>query len=290
MDVYVIHCKKHNERLPNIEHHLKKLFPQLKIWDGVVINNSVPFLQKEMQKYNTNITVKNDKIFKSLGEIGCYLSHHTLLKHIKETETKTTAKYTLILEDDGMLLKNAANLQDKLDKLDKVDFDMLYLGLNNENKNKNIKDTVYSINKTKPIQGTHAYVVNNNKINKIYENTLTPIGPIDYQYEILIKKDTINAVIIYPYLCVQDRESFQSTIKKINNNTRQRRNKKIVIQTPPLVYDYQQELRQRSLKNDTRINNLINPPKPTKYIEPVKRENMAPSTRMRVKNRTLPKK
>ena len=285
MDVYVIHCEKHKERLPNIEHHLNKLFPQLKIWNGVVINNSVPFLEKEMKKYNTNITVKNNNIFKSLGEIGCYLSHHTLLKHIKET--KTTAKYTLVLEDDGMLLENAANIQDKLDK---VDFDMLYFGLNNENKHKHIVDTIYSIDNSKPIQGTHAYVVNNNKINKIYENTLTPIGPIDYQYEILIKKDTINAVIFFPYLCVQDRETFHSTIKKLNTNTRQRRNKKNIIQTPVLVYDYQEELKQRNLKNDTRINNLINPVKPAMLVAEVKFESMAPSTRKRVKNRILPKK
>jgi GR25 family glycosyltransferase involved in LPS biosynthesis len=285
MDVYVIHCEKHKERLPNIEHHLKKLFPELKIWNGVVIDNSVPFLEKEMKKYNTNITVKNNNIFKSLGEIGCYLSHHTLLKHIKET--KTTAKYTLVLEDDGMLLENAANIHDKLDK---VDFDMLYFGLNNENKHKHIVDTIYSINNSKPIQGTHAYVVNNNKINKIYENTLTPIGPIDYQYEILIKEDTINAVIFFPYLCVQDRKSFHSTIKILNTDMRQRRNKKIVIQTPPLVYDYQHELRQRNLKNDTRIGNLINPPNHIKCAQSVKRENTTPSTRKRVKNRTLPKK
>ena len=285
MDVYVIHCEKHKERLPNIEHHLKKLFPQLKIWNGVVINNNVPFLEKQMKKYDTNITVKNNNIFKSLGEIGCYLSHHTLLKHIKET--KTTAKYTLVLEDDGMLLENAANIQDKLDK---VDFDMFYFGLNNENKHKHIVDTIYSIDNSKPIQGTHAYVVNNNKINKIYENTLIPIGPIDYQYEILIKKDTINAVIFFPYLCVQDRETFYSTIKPLNINTRQRRNKKNIIQTPILVYDYQEELIKRNLKNDTRINNLINPVKPTMLITEVKFESMAPSTRKRVKNRILPKK
>jgi GR25 family glycosyltransferase involved in LPS biosynthesis len=284
MDVYVIHCEKHKERLPNIEHHLKNLFPQLKIWDGVVISNTVTDLEKEMHKYDAKIRVNNNNIFNEIGEIGCYLSHHTLLKHIKET---ATAKYTLILEDDGMLLKDAANLHDKLNN---IDFDIFYLGLNNENKNKNIRDNIYTINKTKPIQGTHAYLVNNNKINKIYENTLNPIGPIDYQYEILIKNDTINAVVLFPYLCVQDRQSFHSTIKKLNTNTRQRRNKKNIIQTPVLVYDYQEEIKQRKLKNDTRINNLINPYKPTEYIEPIKSESMVPSTRKRVKNRILPKK
>lgn len=284
MDVYVIHCEKHKERLPNIEHHLKNLFPQLKIWDGVVISNTVTDLEKEMHKYDAKIRVNNNNIFNEIGEIGCYLSHHTLLKHIKET---ATAKYTLILEDDGMLLKDAANLHDKLNN---IDFDIFYLGLNNENKNKNIRDNIYTINKTKPIQGTHAYLVNNNKINKIYKNSLNPIGPIDYQYEILIKNDTINAVVLFPYLCVQDRQSFHSTIKKLNTNTRQRRNKKNIIQTPVLVYDYQEEIKQRKLKNDTRINNLINPYKPTEYIEPIKSESMVPSTRKRVKNRILPKK
>ena len=71
---------------------------------------------------------------------------------------------------------------------------------------------------------------------------------------------------------------------------RQRKNKKIVIQTPPLVYNYEQELRQRNLKNDTRIANLINPPNDIKCVQSVKRENTTPNTRKRVKNRTLPKK
>lgn len=284
MDVYVIHCKKHKERLPNIEHHLKKLFPQLKIWDGVVISNTVTDLENEMHKYNTKITVKNNNIFKSLGEIGCYLSHHTLLKHIKET---TTSKYTLILEDDGMLLKDAVNLHDKLNN---IDFDILYLGLNNENKNNNIKDGIYSINKTKPIQGTHAYLVNNNKISKIYESTLIPLGPIDYHYEKLIKNDTINAVIFFPYLCIQDRESFHSTIKKVNTNTRQRVYKKNNIQSSTLVYDYQEEIKQRNLKNKIRLEQLINPPDIIPPIKQFKHENTKPNNRKRVKNRILFKK
>ena len=66
--------------------------------------------------------------------------------------------------------------------------------------------------------------------------------------------------------------------------------KKNIIQTPILVYDYQEELIKRNLKNDTRINNLINPVKPTMLITEVKFESMAPSTRKRVKNRILPKK
>ena len=238
-----------------------------------------------MHKYNTKIRVKNNNIFKSVGEIGCYLSHHTLLKHIKETSTP--AKYTLILEDDGMLLKDAANIQHKLMN---IDFDILYLGLNNYNKNKNITDDIYSIYKTKPIQGTHAYVVNNNNISKIYENTLTPSGPIDYHYEELIKNDKLNAFIIFPYLCVQDRESFHSTIKKINNNTRQRVYKKINIQSSLLVYDYQEEIKQRNLKNKIRLEQLVNPPDNSTAIKHVKHENTKPNNRKRVKNKILSKK
>jgi GR25 family glycosyltransferase involved in LPS biosynthesis len=286
MDIYVIHCQKHIERLANIDHHLKKLFPQLKLWDGTVIDKNVSFLQKEMQKYDNKITVKNENIFKTLGEIGCYLSHHTLLKHIKET--KSLAKYTLILEDDGMLSNNTVNIEHILDK---VEFDILYLGLNNENKNKKITETIYSIDNTKPLQGTHAYVVNNSKINKIYESTLTPIGPIDYQYEISIKNNTINAVIIFPYLCIQDRKSFHSTIKPSFNSIRNRRTKRRVIETPSLMYNSQHESNQRILKDNTRINNLINVPKPIviTYTQNIKKEGIKRGIRKRVKNTLLPK-
>lgn len=286
MDVYVIHCQKHIERLPNIDHHLKKLFPQLKIWDGIMINNNVPFLQKEMQKYDNNITVKNEHIFKTLGEIGCYLSHHSLLKHIKET--KSLSKYTLILEDDGMLSNDTVNIEHILDK---VEFDILYLGLNNENRNKRITDTIYTIDKKKPIQGTHAYVVNNKNINKIYESILTPIGPIDYQYEISIKKDTINAVIFFPYLCIQDRKSFHSTIKQtFNSICHNRRTKRRVIETPPsLMYNSHHESNQRTLKDSTRIDSLVNIHKPTTivYVQNTKKEGIKRGTRKRVKNKVL---
>lgn len=286
MDVYVIHCQKHIERLPNIDHHLKKLFPQLKIWDGIMINNNVPFLQKEMQKYDNNITVKNEHIFKTLGEIGCYLSHHSLLKHI--TETKSPANYTLILEDDGMLSSDTVNIEHILDK---VEFDILYLGLNNENRNKRITDTIYTIDKKKPIQGTHAYVVNNKNINKIYESILTPIGPIDYQYEISIKKDTINAVIFFPYLCIQDRKSFHSTIKQtFNSICHNRRTKRRVIETPPsLMYNSHHESNQRTLKDSTRIDSLVNIHKPTTivYVQNTKKEGIKRGTRKRVKNKVL---
>lgn len=289
MDVYVIHCQKHIERLPNIDHHLKKLFPQLKIWDGIMINNNVPFLQKEMQKYDNNLTVKNEHIFKTLGEIGCYLSHHSLLKHIKET--KSLAKYTLILEDDGMLSNDTVNIEHILDK---VEFDIIYLGLNNENRNKKITDPIYTIDKKKPVQGTHAYVVNNSKINKIYESTLTPIGPIDCQYEISIKKDMINAVIFFPYLCIQDRKSFHSTIKQTFNSIRHnRRTKRRVIEAPPsqLMYNSQHEEKQRILKDSTRIDKLVNIPKPTiiMYTQNTKTEGIKRGIRKRVKNKVLPK-
>ena len=92
MDVYVIHCEKHKERLPNIDYHLKKLFPQLKIWDGVVISNTVTDLKKEMNKYDTKIRVNNNNIFN---------------KGINKAKPITSRK---ILRKVNIIIKNNENL------------------------------------------------------------------------------------------------------------------------------------------------------------------------------------
>lgn len=250
MEVYVIHCKQHTERLINIQKHLKINFPDLKIWDGTYIDHDVPEIEKELQHHNSELKLKNKNSFKTIGEIGCYLSHHNLLKHI--LKNKHAAKYTLILEDDCVLVDNV--FQKLQEKIEKTNFDILYLGLNNTNKGRCIIDDIYSINKQKDVLGTHAYVINNTQINKIYKSTLLINGPIDYQYETEIKNDTINAVVIYPYLCYQDRESFYSTIKKTSNKPRQKINAKNITQEPfQLVY----ETTSRMFKNSSRIDDLI---------------------------------
>jgi GR25 family glycosyltransferase involved in LPS biosynthesis len=283
MDVYVIHCSKHTERLPNIDYHLKTLFPQLKIWEGTYITHSINNVEKELQLYTPEIRVKNKNIFKTVGEIGCYLSHHNLLKHIKHQHSNS--KYTLILEDDGMLKDDVVSLEEKLEK---IPFDIFYLGLNNENKGTHISSDIYHINNSMYVTGTHAYVINNANINKVYESTLCPIGPIDHHYEVCIKNNTINAVITYPYLCIQDRESFHSTIKYQSNTTnRQRKNKITTNTTALLTYNNEQEARERKTKNNTRIQKLIAPIVISKGINNASNEPVAPSRRKRTKCRPM---
>lgn len=280
MDVYVIHCTKHTERLVNIEHHLKKLFPELKIWEGTYITHSVDDIEKEIQLYTPEIRIKNKNIFKTVGEIGCYLSHYSLLKHIKQQQS--SSKYTLIFEDDAMLKQDVTELQEKLEK---VKFDIFYLGLNIHNKGANICDNIYSIDPGMLVPGAHAYIINNASINKIYQSVLCPIGPIDYQYELFIKNKTINAVVVYPYFCIQDRESFYSTIKNYSKNTRQRSNIiKNKSKTNSLIYNENEFT--RKLKDNTRIGVLQSPEITTSVIKP-SNENIKLSNRKRTKTRTF---
>lgn len=275
MDVYVIHCTKHTERLVNIEHHLKRLFPELKIWEGTYITHSVDDVEKEMQLHTPEIRIKNKNIFKTVGEIGCYLSHHSLLKHIKQQQP--SSKYTLILEDDGMLKSDIMDIQENLEK---VQFDIFYLGLNNANKGTCIVKNIYTMDTSSPVTGTHAYIVNNANINKIYQSTLYPIGPIDYQYEICIKNNTINAVVTYPYFCIQDRKSFYSTIKNHGNHVVRRKKKNIEMHTNSLVYN---DKTQRIVRNNVRLEKLTTP-QPLPCTNSVDKSNKV-CVRMRTKRR-----
>lgn len=275
MDVYVIHCTKHTERLVNIEHHLKRLFPELKIWEGTYITHSVDDVEKEMQVYAPELRIKNKNIFKTVGELGCYLSHYSLLKHIKQQQS--SSKYTLIFEDDAMLKQDVTEIQEKLEK---VKFDIFYLGLNIHNKGANICDNIYSIDPGMLVPGAHAYIINNASIDKIHQSILCPIGPIDYQYELFIKNKTINAVVVYPYFCIQDRESFYSTIKKQGNHVVHRKKKNIEIHTNKLVYN---DKIQRNVRNNVRLEKLTTP-QPSPCTNNVDKSNKV-CVRMRTKRR-----
>jgi len=126
-----------------------------------------------------------------------------------------------------------------------------------------IYDNIYSIDKSMNVYGTHAYVINNANINKIYESTLTPFGPIDYQYEICIKNSTLNAVIIYPYVCLQDRKSFYSTIKNQGNavvSCRRRRKNNTNVSITTLSSNNIRQEKEGQLRDSARMKKISSPP------------------------------
>jgi len=211
-DMYVITLGK-KERIKNIKEQ------EAKINDRITRFNAVNGL-----KLNINNLIKQnvlDKNYKLSGpkngnhtkrEIGCYLSHLNIYKKIKKDNKNG---YTLIFEDDFLI--NSPNLKDdirkSIDKLNNknIDFDYLYLGSNKINYGEHIIDNLYYVNSKQHLFGTHAYVINNKKIDKIIDNIKLIRRPIDVAIHDLSNNHIFTIIIMYPYTVIQN-SSFKSTV------------------------------------------------------------------------------
>lgn len=226
IQTYVIHCDKHKERLLNIENHIKNVIPQHGIWKGIIpyyedIEEDTPHMsiEKMIKNYDKNIILNEKYNFKTLGQIGCYLSHITLMRYIKNNAQDST--YTIILEDDSNL---TGDFNEKIKNIlnDFNDFDMLYLGSSSETFGERLHNQLYVYNFSEGfINGTYGYVVKNSSAEKIYNLLLDIKETIDGTYSRLIHSDAIKAFIVRPFIVNYDRTTFYSTIdnKEISSNS-----------------------------------------------------------------------
>ena len=198
----VIHIRSNKERYNNILNNQNKLRQEIKLFDAV-IGSQVDL--SNLIIYDSNF--QNNFRHTHINEIGCYLSHFTLLKSIN----KTTG-YTVVFEDDFVIVHD--NLHDKIkDIISKVDdFDLIYLGNLNNNKGNNYKDDIYTIDPANFLWGTHAYIINNKNAKKIYNKLLNMELAIDNQYKRLIDNKELNAYVINPPL-VNQLGTLKSTIR-----------------------------------------------------------------------------
>ena len=264
MDKYVIHCDKHTDRLVNIHNYLKKIFPDLKIWEGVYIDK---INDEIIKKYDDNLDISQKNNFVTLGEVGCYLSHHTLLKNIKEKELQDT-KYTLILEDDVVFLKDFKSVI-SIELLDSIEFDILYLGGLDENcRDKNIKNEIFTINSVYAA-ATYGYIIKNSSAKKLYELTLNNPNTIDILYSTFVSNNTITGLMIFPILCTHDIESFFTTIHK-ENFKRSRKKSNYC----PKFFNNHNNGEEKNFKNTKRIEFLLKSEKEQQEILKKEKEQM----------------
>lgn len=211
LDLYVITLGK-EERIINIEKQQSKLNNKIKIFNAV---NGKKLNYNELIASNiivndNNLSKKHDK---KMGQIGCYLSHFNIYKKIKK-ENKDG--YTFIFEDD-FLIKSENLLNEVKKAIDilntkNIDFDFLFLGNTLNNHGKNIKDNLYYLDKNNNLYGTHGYLVNNNKIDKIINNLSRIYTTIDDSIQNLSYEDIFNTIVVYPNLVDQE-TLFKSSIE-----------------------------------------------------------------------------
>ena len=207
VNYYVIHILSDNTRHKNIINHIKRIKLKINIFDAIegkkIISNDV---------FINELKINQQGKFKP-GEIGCYLSHLSLLYTIKDDDN-----YTVIFEDDFKIEDcNFENyIQNIINKID-IDFDILFLGDLTNNYDEQYKDNIYKINKAQNLWGTHGYLLKNKNIKKIIDNLIIFNDVYDIRLKKLIDDHIINGLIINPNLVFQDR-SILSTIRvnKIN--------------------------------------------------------------------------
>jgi len=215
IDCYVITLKR-EDRLKNIEDQQKKTKIKINLYDAFDGRNfkSTNFKNELKDKGNLDESGPNfNKTEKNRNnEIGCCLSHIGIYNMIKEKKKNPNykKKYTLVLEDD-------VNLDNEFDiKFEKgfelikdTPFDILYLGRLWSKPGEKVNDFIHKF-KNGPIYGTHAYLINNDSIDKLVESTNVINNPIDWMLSFLIGTKKLEMYYFYP--CIATQNGFKSTI------------------------------------------------------------------------------
>jgi GR25 family glycosyltransferase involved in LPS biosynthesis len=220
---YLIHCLQHTERQKQIDIFQKKFEQQINVFNGIYTKN-VPLKNQldYIKSFNKNIINKFSFIYS--GEIGCYLSHFSIIEKImNEKKNNSDYDYTVIFEDDidcNHNIKPHEEIEKIINDVNSInfDFDLIYLGNLNNNKGVKIINNVYYLDEASNCWGTHALLINNKNIEKIYNSILTIYRQIDNQYSILGKKKVINCAVIYPSIFFQ--ANYKSNIRGDKDNSK----------------------------------------------------------------------
>ena len=195
VDFYVISLRS-LDRLLNIETQNKKLNAKINIIDAV---NGININQHDLLEAKIlSLDFYDMGNIKRSKEIGCYMSHDKIFNLIKNNTEKK--RYSIILEDDFNVIPDdiIQKLNNIIISIDTLDFDILFLGNTFNNTGLNIKDNIYSVDKTKYTMGTFAYLINNANIDKLI-GLIKPIdSPIDNKFDTLIKNDKLKSLVVYP--------------------------------------------------------------------------------------------
>jgi GR25 family glycosyltransferase involved in LPS biosynthesis len=213
INYFIIHIfNPDNLRFNNIELMRDKLGKCINICDGVKGSSVHINSEKKIIMENNKLPISNiyepSVCYLHPGEIGCYLSHVLIFETIKEDNG-----YTCIFEDDFIIEDNLdIKIKEIIDKID-YNFDILYLGNLNYNCGSNYIDNIYYVNYKQDLWGTHGYIIKNNNVKKLLLNLLIIDNAIDQKLKILINKEILNGLVIFPPIVSQN-TSYKSTIDR----------------------------------------------------------------------------
>lgn len=177
-DIHYINLDRSVDRRIEIEKELKKIkgIPVTR-WKAVDGNQLSKDYINKICKYPNGVYT-NEK--RKNGEIGCYLSHKTLLEHLLKLNVNPEVGH-LILEDDAIIDHKFLYKWNKLIPHLPSDWDMVYFGILFNNGT--IINSKNGIGKLIRGCGTHGYMVKHSSIPKILEKINIMTEPIDELYE-----------------------------------------------------------------------------------------------------------
>jgi GR25 family glycosyltransferase involved in LPS biosynthesis len=226
---YLIHCQEHKERKEHIDNFQNKFKQKVNIFDGIYTKNvSIENQLDYINNFNKDLRLvtnksfdnDNDYEFSYSGEIGCYLSHFSIIEKImNDNKTNIDYDYSVIFEDDIDFNDNINPHEEIVKIIDDLksinyDFDLIFLGNLNNNNGMNIINNIYKLDPNTICWGAHALLINNKNIEKIYNNNCNIDGEIDTHYVYSIHRNELNGLIIYPILFSQ--AELKSNIKTMD--------------------------------------------------------------------------
>lgn len=190
MQIHIINLTRRQDRRIKLIEELEKHNIKNYVFVDAIDGNTI----------DVNEMISNGHSPLKKGEYGCYLSHLKVYKSIIES----SEELHLILEDDIYFANNFKNkLRKKLAKIENINWDIFYLGINDLQQKKQGKfissiEGIYCPEKI--LWGTHAYLIKKESVSKIMDS-LTPIKfPIDHKLMLLnINRLTLAQTIVKTY-------------------------------------------------------------------------------------------
>lgn len=187
--IYLINLKKRQDRLIKVDTLLKSLggiFSNYKRIEAVYGNDLSEDEIKKLLSIKTQYNYNNPLLYediKTLGSIGCYLSHINIWKDV----IKNNYNNVIILEDDIKTNMKLNKIMKYIKNIPK-DYDIAYLDYYCDGCDNNIiANSYWYENKIDKIYLTSAYIINNNAIKKLLEKAF----PIETQIDNYINYYTI---------------------------------------------------------------------------------------------------
>ena len=175
-DAWYINLDRSADRRESIEKETEKLGIPINRWPAV---DGSKLTDEDYSKLNIPAWSRPSFALESKqkgrkGEIGCYLSHKTLIEYLGSLPVQENTGH-LILEDDIKIDDDIVTAWNNAVKSVDPDWDIIFIGLAGNK----VNDVKNGIGKPSWITGTHAYVVKHSSIPKIYESIKIMYDPID---------------------------------------------------------------------------------------------------------------